>query len=202
MNAAALYEKYAQESFQNSYDHGFWEGGADRSKGEMVMLMLSELGECQEAHRKSRIYAGPKQVDYRKWCIDHQDKYTDNPDDWKETDDIECFKHWFVLEVKDSCGDELADVCIRVMDFVHGWRCHFLSREVRKESTGNFSHDLLRLSWYVMQAFHDDIPGRDWGYALEAVCKFADWWSIDLDFHIQNKQAYNRTRPVKHGKLY
>lgn len=195
MNAVALYGKYAHESFQNSFDHGFWEGGADRSKGEMVMLMVSELGECQEAERRGKIYTGPKEVDHRKWCIDHLE-------DFEEDDDGECFKRWFQFEVKDTVGNELSDVCIRIMDFVEGWRCHFIPRDYRKESTGNFSHDLLRLGWYIMQAFHDDVPGRDWGYALEAVCHFADWWGIDLGFYVYNKQLFNRTRPHLHNKKY
>lgn len=49
-----LYDKYAQESYSNSYDHGFWENKADRNKPEMVMLMINELSECQEAHRTGK----------------------------------------------------------------------------------------------------------------------------------------------------
>lgn len=219
MNAEAVYAMYAQESFQNSFDHGFWEGGATRSKGEMVMLIVSELGECQEADRKSRHYNGPKTSDFDSLLADYKREYDVEEEHWRMLHDDpfhnmtnplfitedELFSRWFDLEVKDTAGDELADVAIGIMDYVYGWRCHFSPRDYRKVSTGNFSHDLLRITWYVLLAFEEKAemyPGKDWAYALEAVCRFADWWSIDLEFHIENKQRYNRSRPAKHGKLY
>lgn len=196
MTAIELYEKFAHESYQNSYDHGFWEEGETRSKGEMVKLMIGETSECQEAHRVSRVCNG-ESLDT--WFAHLGSEERANV--LQMTDD-EMWKHWFFLNVKDTTGDELADTAIRVMDFVYGWRCHFLPRDFRKDSTGNFSHDLLRIDWYILQAFHDDVPGRDWGYVLAAVCKFADVWDIDLPWHIENKQKWNRTGPYKHAKLY
>lgn len=35
----------------NAIEKGFGENGQNRSKGEMVMLIVSELSECLEAHR-------------------------------------------------------------------------------------------------------------------------------------------------------
>jgi len=37
--------------FKVSRDHGFWEDGADRNKGEMIALMHSELSEALEGLR-------------------------------------------------------------------------------------------------------------------------------------------------------
>lgn len=332
MNALELYEKYAQESYQNSFDHGFWEGGETRSKGEMVKLMIGETSEAVEAHRKgwfhSTVSITTKPDDFEEWrevegyegeyevsnlgdvrsldmavwggrvyysktgrllspgiggtgyrtvslrgtthkvavlvargfcegsgdVVNHingvkTDDYANNLEwcsykennehafntglksrekilTYEQTIDIalrtkgkESHKSIYLdypqislSRIKaisrekerwtDSVEFELADVAIRIMDYVEGWRCHFLPRDYRKESTGNFSHDLLRIDWCILQAFHDDIPGRDWGYALAAVCNFGETWDIDLEWHCEQKQRFNRTRPVKHGKLY
>lgn len=195
MNAHELYDSYAHESYQNSFDHGFWEAGETRSKGEMVMLMVSKLGECQEAHRK----------DY--WAILSFNEWkTILPQESRViASDDELWNLWFEEQIKNTVQDEMADVAIRIMDFVYGWRCLFVPQDYRKDPTGNFSHDLLRLNWYIMLAFEDHgnlHPGKDWGYALSALTTFCGWWEIDLARHIEMKQRYNRTRPYKHSKKY
>lgn len=203
MTAKECYDKYAHESYQNSFDHGFWEGGETRSKGEMVKLMISETSECQEADRKGDVYNPTTHMKvsrerdihgyFAQWAWEVVEA---NPEAWE---------NWFRSEVKDTTGDKLADVAIRIMDYVEGWRCHFFEREYRKPSMGNFSHDLLRIDWYILLAFEqkEDLhPGKDWGYALAAVCKFAEVWNIDLDWHIEQKQRYNRSRPYRHSKKY
>ncbi len=42
--------EWTEECFQSSKEKGFWEN--DRNVGEMLMLIVSELGEAVEAHRK------------------------------------------------------------------------------------------------------------------------------------------------------
>lgn len=214
MTAREIYDKYAQESYQNSFDHGFWEDPEHISKGEMVKLMIGETSECQEANRINRRFS-PKNavIDYTKWCFETYRDHIYNPDfefrfairDPAMMSDKDLFSWWFEANVKNCEGDELADTAIRIMGYVHGWRCHFIDREYRKVSTGNFSHDLLRIDWYILLAFEEKgelHPGKDWGYVMAAICKFAEDWNIDLDWHIAQKQRYNRTRPYKHSKAY
>lgn len=193
-----LFDKYAQESYRNSFDHGFWEEKETLNKGEMVMLIVSELGECQEANRKNKradyLYKEPD-----RWMISQNRPISVDPLD------LVVFKEWFLACVKDTEGDELADVAIRIMNYLIGWNIPYNPREYRKVSLGNFSHDLLRLNWYIMLAFEEKTelhPGKDWGYALAAVEQFAKDWNIDLDWHIEQKQRFNRTRPYKHLKAY
>lgn len=97
---------------------------------------------------------------------------------------------------------ELADTVIRVLDYVHGWGIDVVPREYRKPSTGNFAHDILRIQWYTILAFHEQVSGKDWGYVLAAIEAFCDWYKIDIEQYVQWKLRYNEGRPHRHGKKY
>lgn len=174
--------RYAKEIQENSVAKGFWDEGPERSKGEMVMLMVSELGECLDAHRAGKFY--------------------NNVDDLVGKNQNQFFLTLFKNHCKSTVQDEMADVAIRVLDYVYGWKITVYDREFRKESTGNFANDLLRINHYIIQAYHDVEAGRDWGYTLSAIEKFCEWYKIDLEKHIQWKIKYNAQRPHKHGKAY
>lgn len=178
--------------------HGFWEQGNDRNKGEMVMLMITELSEAVEAHREDNRYDATTRLRTREhtsgWAFDLVDTM---PEAWL---------NWFRAEVKNTVSDEIADTVIRLLDYCHGWDIVLIEREYRKESTGNFANDVLRLVHYCLCAYHESLPpvtlGRDWGCALAAIIKFCEWYDIDLVQHCIWKLRYNKTRPHKHGKAY
>ncbi len=190
-----VYEKYAQAAHLNSKSKGFWENPASKNKGEMIMLMISELGECQEANRKDKRLAS-RDKEITSW-IARQEGYIST-----EQYDPTMFSPWFLACVKDTEGDELADTAIRLMDYCWGWEIRPIRRDYRKSSTDNFSYDLLRIVGHIIQAFDDTTPGKDWGYVWSSLISFADWWDIDLVWHIEQKMAYNATRPYKHNKSY
>lgn len=179
----------APECVKISTDHGFWEEGDKRNKGEMVALICSELYESLEGHRKGKI------------CIVRNDKHVekfmeDEPNNWIS---------WFKNHVKDTTADEIADAVIRILDYTYGWKLPVLVRDYSKESFGNYAHDLLRLNWYILLAFEEKFvihPGKDWGYALAAIIKFCEWYNIDIVQHCKWKMRYNASRPHKHGKNY
>jgi NTP pyrophosphatase (non-canonical NTP hydrolase) len=83
----------AQIIFQNNKEKGFWD--KERNVGEMLMLVVSELGEAMEAHRKG-IFA-----DKLAW------------DTFNGT-------HQFQSTIKDTFEDELADAVIRLLDMSAG----------------------------------------------------------------------------------
>jgi NTP pyrophosphatase (non-canonical NTP hydrolase) len=91
-----------KEIHQVNVENGFWDGG-DRNVGEMLMLVVSELGEAIEAHRKGKS-ANLFAFDAR--SIDR----TESAD--FQIDFQEC--------VKDSFEDEVADAVIRIMDMCEG----------------------------------------------------------------------------------
>lgn len=178
-------------------DKGFWDDGNKRNKAEMVMLMVSELGECLEGHRKLKACYG--HTDLTREAFQRQYKGT-------ESEYNQAWKESFEFGVKDTYQDEMADVMIRLLDYVYGWDIPVLLREYRKETTGNFGADLLRINWYIMLAFetqHAEVhPGKDWGYAIAAIIKFCEWYKIDLIQHCEWKMKYNASREHKHGKAY
>lgn len=215
MDYKELYNKYAPESYQNSFDHGFWEGGETRSKGEMVMLIISELGECQEANRKDHKFVPDKyNSDYTEWCFENYRSHHDNPNyefrfaipNPAAMSDDQLFSLWFENNVKNTEQDEMADVAIRIMDFIYGWRCQFKEGHVFNLAYGfdeNFSAGLLGLASVIITAYDScNVQDFGWGYTLCALCRFCEKWDIDLEAHIALKQRYNRSRPFKHSKKY
>jgi len=179
----------APECVKISTDHGFWEEGDKRNKGEMVALICSELYESLEGHRKGKI------------CIVRNDKHvekfmTEEPNNWIS---------WFKNHVKDTVEDEIADAVIRILDFTYGWKLPVLVRDYRKPSLENYAANILLLNAIVIDA-SSEIPlsgfGKDWGYALAAIIKFCEWYNIDIIQHVKWKMRYNSSRPYKHNKAY
>ncbi len=84
---------------------GFWEG--EHNTGERLMLMVSELAEGLEADRKGR-HSKLSPKDYNKLQAAFQAGRQED------------FKEGFKALVKDTFEDELADVVIRVLDYVGG----------------------------------------------------------------------------------
>ena len=85
---------------KNAIDKGFW--NKPHNFGNDLMLIVSELGECIEAHR----------------CGDFCDMEAYNELMTNETYDFEtCFKR----EIKDTMEDELADALIRILDTAAGY---------------------------------------------------------------------------------
>lgn len=168
----------------NAVEKGFWEEKGARNKGEMVMLIVSEISECLEAHRVSK-RTDPAAAAWMESSTDYHHLYQEH----------------FPEKIKNTVEDEAADVVIRILDYLAGWEIVFCEREYRKPSTGNFAHDLLRLNHYVLCAFHSD-PAKDWGYVLAAIFAFCQWNKIDIENHIRWKMVYNSRRPYKHNKQY
>lgn len=81
---------------KNAVDKGFWEGEAANIPTKM-MLIVSEISEAMEAHRKNKF--AMSKIDF--------------VNDW--TNDKDFILH-FELSVKDTFEDELADAVIRIFD--------------------------------------------------------------------------------------
>lgn len=90
-------------------EKGFWpEDNSQRNVGEMLMLIVSELGEAIEAHRKGRF---TNWVEYlsqlAQWTLCIDDEHTQ-------------FKNTFESCMKDTFEDEIADAVIRLFDLCGG----------------------------------------------------------------------------------
>jgi NTP pyrophosphatase (non-canonical NTP hydrolase) len=203
--------KLIKEAHENSIRHGFYdcpdckgskkEGGLNGNAEcvwcdgtgiiknanipEKLMLIVSELGEAQEALRKNRLcpYKFPDHFDER------------------------CFnKYHFEVVIKDTFEDEIADVYIRLADL-----CGYLKIEPLIEEKEDFSkiENISEILFKINTAITTYNTAKNmhelhiWSAIcfifLDALCEKT---KIDIEKHITAKMAYNATRPYKHGKEF
>ncbi len=97
------------KNHQAMKEKGFHEG--EKNIGELLMLIVSELGEALDAHRSGRIYNSPKNSEQRKRIHDmYLKEYVSDSKVIITTDEF------FTENIKDTFEDELADVVLRVTD--------------------------------------------------------------------------------------
>jgi NTP pyrophosphatase (non-canonical NTP hydrolase) len=92
-------------------EKGFWD--TERNVSEMLMLIVSELAEAQEALRKDH-YAKPLSVvslSHDLELANTDEEFELNIPEWKER---------FEQHIKSSFEDEVADVAIRLFDLCGG----------------------------------------------------------------------------------
>jgi NTP pyrophosphatase (non-canonical NTP hydrolase) len=91
----------AKKIHENNKSKGFWSNGqSGQNVGELLMLIVSELGEAMEAHRKSN--------------------FTNMSDFETGLDAFSNFGSSFQAHVKDTFEDEIADSVIRLLDLSAG----------------------------------------------------------------------------------
>lgn len=185
-----------QELIKRAYSiaatHGFHE--VDRSNAHWLMLVVSEIGEMVEADRKSR------RVKLHGDDLDNTLRFND-------------FAPTFELFVKDTLEDELADVVIRICDFL-GTR-HIEPLILEKTSTSDdwanlWSKDSINEQCYgltkIITRIDEDTSADDisslLGASLTWCFDFADFHKFDLLWHVEQKMRYNETRSIRHGKNY
>lgn len=188
MTVRQLYDKYAQECYDYSSGNGFWEERKTRNKSEMIMLMINELSECQEAHRSGK--HNPEFITFEEQRL--SDYYNDK----------NIYAEWYKDQIKGCTGEELADVVIRIFDYVVGWEYSFVEELFPEFHWGmisdNFSEGLFSITINIIVSSQDNV----WQVPVFMLMKFAEKWGIDLQWHIEHKQKFNRTREYKHGKKY
>ena len=185
-----------QELIKRAYSiastHGFHD--VDRSNAHWLMLVVSEIGEMVEADRKSR------RVKLHGDDLDNTLRFND-------------FAPTFELFVKDTLEDELADVVIRICDFL-GTR-HIEPLILEKTSTSDdwanlWGKDSINEQCYgltkIITRIDEDTLADDisslLGASLTWCFDFADFHKFDLLWHVEQKMRYNETRSIRHGKNY
>lgn len=110
----------AASVYQGNADKGFWE--KERNVGETLMLVVTELAEAMEAHRKGN--TAPPTLNM--------------PEVSKEN---------FEMFFKDTFEDEIADAVIRILDLCGGWNID-LEWHVREKVKYNASRERLHGKQY------------------------------------------------------
>lgn len=189
-----------EETFKVASSKGFWDKEFTEKEGyvqEKCMLVISEMGEALEAHRKDK-RANTKALE-----------------EYKELDTKTKFQDF----VKDSFEDEIADVFIRVMDLIGGYlyksdifKDNIYQWTVKVSSsqpiTSNIGY-LLLANTAAACSLGIVLGDKDYknasiyaGQLLGGMQQIANHWNFDLEKHIKLKLEYNNTRERLHGKQY
>lgn len=157
----------------NAVEHDFWENNP--SPEHFMCLVISELMESVEAHRKDR-RTDQSLLAHFKDPGDYQPGRTG-------------FTGYFEMYVKDTVEDELADAIIRI-----------LTRPMFPENGSRYTENIYQI---VQTLVRDSVPlDVALNACRMQICKLAESMGINIAWHIEKKMIYNASRSYKHGKNY
>lgn len=168
---------------------GFWDHSPN--VGQLVMLIVSELGEALEAHRKGRFSQRYLNINVLPFALDHPE-----------------YPKWFEKNVKDTFEDELADAYIRILDMAEGFKITATKGEIEyknvdMDNVGDRLLDITAGLVYLRPLFPwaASCPSLLAG-VLYKLFHLSREFNFDIEMHIEMKLAYNQTRARLHGKKY
>lgn len=187
----------AERIHANAVAKGFWDDKS-LSPQHYLMLVITELSEAVEAHRKNNHAC--------------RESYEEKLYKYGEAKRDEYFEDY----IKDGVEDELADAYIRLLDM---WGA-YLNVKVDAFIWRGLSTYMDSIDTFVERAVYHPFTetilhvvdvlcdARSVGLemaiskaliSIEAICQAKD---IDLAWHIEEKMRYNESRPRLHGKEY
>ena len=182
-NLTSTLMQLRDKAYQDAKEKGFHD--KEYSDEHWLMLIVCEIAEAVEADRKDS----------------HANlaEYEDMPNDIS-----------FIVNMKDTVEDELADVCIRALDFM-GLKEVGIRENVDKlvefsanayEGSESFCETMLAFTSCLLNYDYRDRCDASTNSLLIVVFAYCKLHNIDILRHIQLKMEYNRTRPRLHGKKY
>ena len=203
MNLAELQKK----AHAIAVAHGWWD--KERTFGDCIALVHSELSEALEAYREHGLTSGFS-THHARGCRLVEYGYGD----------CDCNPTY----KPEGVASELADVVIRVADMAEwygvGLEAHvesgvgapethifgrwFAFRELAFGEWVGMAHYWAAeaFKWGVQYEADGVAPNLAWqslGYVIAVVQRMAAHYGIDLDAAIEAKMEYNRTRQYRHG---
>lgn len=175
------------ECYKIACEHGWHDD--EHSERHLLCLVISELMEAVEAHRK-----------------DHRANLNGLKGVSQATFDM-----YFEMYVKDTVEGELADAAIRILDLagVLKWDIgETVEVNLCRDDEATQDHTPLRYYFRTCsftEAIYEiceDIVLVGIDSALTSLFLLADVMDFDLMEHIRLKMQYNRTRERLHGKKY
>ena len=173
-----------KEAHDNAVAKGFYPESEEKIIGELLMLIVSELGEALEAHRCGR------KADWQ--------NYT-----WQiEKSGLDSIKS-FELNIKDTFEDEIADTVIRIADLCGYLGIELSLRDRKFEFSKNIPEELFEITTGIcLVGYSELLMSQDLSNVVSRIFAFCESLGIDIKKHIRAKLEYNKKRPYKHGKNY
>ena len=165
-----------KEAYENAVRHGFWDEEHDIR--HYLMLVITELAEAVQAYRKG--------------------KFADREEYEKLVKERGCTEDTaFLLSVKDTFEDEMADACIRLMDLTGDYEVFtddFVFEDLAEQE---ITVTLFKAIFFMHNALY-----RDAGWLAMYLIRLSEALGIDIEWHIRHKMAYNVSRPYLHGNKF
>lgn len=193
--------KFSMEVHQNAVEHGWWD--EDRTFGDIIALCHSELSEALEEYRARRPMIW--HLCKKGWPCDGE-----LCDEWIEG---ECQIKY--LESKpEGIAVELADCVIRILDWLgkEGINADALIVDpldfcdLPAPAYGGFGTFIARLHCILSSAFSCWYNGNGTTavamrlvFCINEIENWTKEHSVDLEAVMEQKHAYNKTRPYRHG---
>jgi NTP pyrophosphatase (non-canonical NTP hydrolase) len=189
---AAVLGPLVQKAHLTAKGKGFWT--PKPSERKMLVLMITEVAEIVE--------------------VDRQENPKPNalPEGWREVGNTIEYVEFYRNHVKGTMGEEIADVCIRLFDYIGGyhkskmelvWKAMYMElnswRGVEIKDIADMCFTIVqRLCSISSEHFKQSYIGE-----ILAMCfAMAEQHGIDLLGHIDAKMMFNELREHKHGKQY
>lgn len=187
-------QELAKKAHAASVAKGFWD--EEHSPEHYLMLVITELSEAVEAHRKRR------HADRETYHKVLTDPTCEEAEELRSlcSEDKPLWVVAFECYIKDSVADELADAYIRLLDFAEALRLPLINSGTFEFYIEKTLTEQIFLA--VQQVSHEGAMQRNPAMPLMIVEAIAKAYDIDLLWHITEKMRYNETRPAKHGKEY
>ena len=168
-----------KEAHENAVRHGFWNDQHDIR--HYLMLVITELAEAVQAYRKNR--------------------FADRNEYEKLVKERGCAEDTaFLQSIKDTFEDEMADTCIRLMDLAGRSDVEFPDDY---DSLGFLDEkDITIVLFKAIFFMQNAIYYCDAGELVMYFIRLSETLGIDIEWHIRQKMAYNKSRPYLHGNKF
>lgn len=177
--------KLKEEVYKNAIAHGWHD--ENYSNAHWLCLVIAELMEAIEADRNFK-YA------YRK----------DFEESLKKLGARAGIRKWreaFEICIKDRLEDELADACIRFLDFAGLRDLELTYTDGLSIATSSLTEYIYCLCAFITNPDKSNVGWLDnhISYSLGWIFSWCKANNIDIEWYIIQKMKYNRYRPYKHG---